>query len=426
MTAKTSTTKRNSRSTVGLIGGAVRLHGPVPMCHSAIVISLRVAVMLSLAAHCFAGCGRRRTQPRPELVTDSRASDAAPAGDAGALERWPELASLPRVVPVQVIELPVRIDVPRFEVYGPLISGEVAIVASSQFGFTAVDWRHGKIAWNKPTGAHIAPPVALADGTIALLGDCATAPQTELAVMGCLRVVTSAGADLSYGAVVGDAELAKRMRGPGPQRSWRIDDRHLAWQRGDTSVTIDLTTGRAVADAPAPAPLRIRYRDSELEITLDDGLLSAKDRAGRIAWRAPGRFSAILGQVAGQLYESPMVRVVIAAAARSGASAVASSYFDVLDLDAMSAAGGQAAFPSPGIQLLGTASGAEAEAALAVRLDRSLRRDYVVTYTSGARIAWCYPLPEVLRTDPVGLAISDQAVLVFSDGDTLTVLPAIR
>jgi len=35
------------------------------------------------------------------------------------------------------------------------------------------------------------------------------------------------------------------------------------------------------------------------------------------------------------------------------------------------------------------------------------------------------PLPQQLRGDPVGLAIASDAVIVFRDGDTLTVLPEL-
>ncbi|HRC59181.1 MAG TPA: hypothetical protein PKU97_24830, partial [Kofleriaceae bacterium] len=80
----------------------------------------------------------------------------------------------------------------------------------------------------------------------------------------------------------------------------------------------------------------------------------------------------------------------------------------------------------PGIQLLASATGARNAAALVVRLDRSLRRDYVIAYTGGARVAWVYPLPDALRSDAVGVAVEKDAVLVFHDGDTLTVLPPIE
>jgi hypothetical protein len=306
-------------------------------------------------------------------------------------------------------------------------------VASSQLGFAGVDWRSGKLVWSKPAGAHVAPPLLLPGGDLALLGDCATPPDTEAPVLGCLRVVTSAGVDRSYGAVTGEPALATAMRAPGEPRAWVIDETQIAWQRGEALATIELASGRATAGAPPRPPLVIRHGTTALAVTLEDGELMARALAsgkrtapGEPTWKARGRFAALLGPVAGQSYETPMLRVARVSAVRSVEGVQAGGYFDVLDLDALTAAGGQAAFPAPGIQLLGTASADGAAAALAVRLDRSLRRDYVVTYTRTARIAWAYPLPVVMRTDPVGLAITEDAVLAFHDGDTLTVLPPIR
>ena len=57
---------------------------------------------------------------------------------------------MPHVEPVRVIHLPTQSTIPRFEVAGPVIAGDLAIVASSQFGFTALDYRTGTIAWTMP------------------------------------------------------------------------------------------------------------------------------------------------------------------------------------------------------------------------------------------------------------------------------------
>lgn len=359
---------------------------------------------------------------------DAAASEDAtrPATDARSAETWAELAELPRARAARVIALPTRADVPRFEVHGPVLADDVAALASSQFGFLGVDVRAGEVRWSKAAGLHVAPPVALASGDLALIGDCATPPTTERPVLGCLRVVTSAGVERAYGAIYGERAVAERMAGPGAQRAWELSEGRVAWRRGDAVVAVDLATGEATATDAAPAPLLVRYRTRSLEVTLEDGELRARARErGASGWRAPGRFAALLGIVPGLPYEAPMLRVVRASTARRAPPAP-TAYFDLLDLDAMTAAGGQAATPAPGLLLLGTAAGDEAAAALAVRLDTSLRRDYVVTYTSGARLAWVYPLPLQLRTDPVGLAVTRDAVLAFHDGDTLTVLPRIE
>lgn len=394
----------------------------------------RSLAALLLAVELFGGCGRKRAQ-RVDEDGDAQSDAARDAGATRAAgpDLFPELAEMPRVAATRTIALPARIDVPRFEVHGPVVSGEIAVVASSQLGFAGVDWRRGNLMWSKPAGAHVAPPLLLPGGDLALLGDCARPPDTEAAVLGCLRVVTSAGVDRSYGAVTGEAALATAMRGPGEQRAWVIDEGRLAWRRGEATVTVELASGRATSGAPPLAPLVIRHGATALAVTLEDGELSARPLpSGKRAasaeptWKARGRFAALLGPVSGQSYETPMLRVARVSAVRSVEGVQAGGYFDVLDLDALTAEGSQAAFPAPGIQLLGTASATGAASALAVRLDRSLRRDYVVAYTRTARIAWAHPLPVVMRSDPVGLAITEDAVLAFHDGDTLTVLPPIE
>ena len=68
--------------------------------------------------------------------------------------------AFPTVDPVRVIALPARPDVPRFDVGGPVIAGDVAVVSSSQLGFAAIDWRRGALVWTRPAGLHVAPPIA--------------------------------------------------------------------------------------------------------------------------------------------------------------------------------------------------------------------------------------------------------------------------
>jgi hypothetical protein len=392
----------------------------------------RATTAVAAVAVIAGGCGRRHRAVPVATTPDARTADATSA----PRNEWPELAAMPMLTaPLRVISLPARLDVPQFDAYGPVVSGDVAVIASSRSGFVAVDWKRGTIAWSKPGGAHVAPPVVLPSGDLVLLGDCATAPDSDQPILGCVRVVSSAGADRSYATVLGDDAAAAAMRGPGEPRAWALDEAHVAWQRGERTVTIEVATGHSEISTVKPPPLLVRYRQAALEIDLYDGELSAhahdthdaragRDSRQRTVWRAPGRFAAVLGEVPGLSYESPMLRVVRSSAAR-GLGASISSYFDVLDLDAMTAAGGQAAFPAPGILLLATASAARGAAVLAVRLDRSLRRDYLVAYAPSARISWAYPLPVQLRTDPVGLAVTADAVLVFHDGDAFTVLPAI-
>jgi hypothetical protein len=98
---------------------------------------------------------------------------------------------------------------------------------------------------------------------------------------------------------------------------------------------------------------------------------------------------------------------------------------NLLDIDATGSLHGQAAFPVPAISTLGDAIDAVGNTAIAVRMDASLHHDFLVGYAANALLMYVYPLPEVPRADPVGVAVAPDAVLVFHDGDTFTVLPEL-
>src|SRR5262249_19168877 len=127
-----------------------------------------LAIALVLGAGCKAKPARDDAAAAPR---DAAVADAP--GDAG--DPWPELARFTRVLPVHVVALPAKPSIPRFDVGGPAIAGEIAVVASSQFGFIAVDYHRGQIAWSKPAGLHVAPPLARG-GTFVLVGECLSPP----------------------------------------------------------------------------------------------------------------------------------------------------------------------------------------------------------------------------------------------------------
>jgi hypothetical protein len=342
--------------------------------------------------------------------------DAAlpPPKPIDAAQGFPELADLTHVEPVRVIALPARTGEPRFDVGGPVVIGDVAVVASSQFGFLGVDWRAGHVAWTKPAGAHVAPPVAIG-GSFVLIGECLNAQPVKDTLLGCVRVVTPSGADQSYLAIHGKDVEAFAVE-PGDQQLWQSGEHAVVWTRGEQAVTVDLMTGVAIAAKAGPQPIVVHDKTRSWSIALDDdGHIRAE---GKPSWQTTQEYTKVLGGV----YlpdQGPMVRAV-RAAAFAGHPEIA-----VFDIDATGSLHGTVARPAPGIGLLGSAIDAVGDAALAVRLDTSLERDFVAGYAANALLMWVWPLPKEARPDPVGLAVASDAVVVFHDGDTLTVLPEL-
>jgi hypothetical protein len=104
----------------------------------------------------------------------------------------------------------------------------------------------------------------------------------------------------------------------------------------------------------------------------------------------------------------------------------------LLDMDATGSMNSTASWSHvPGISLLGHAISPVGDVALAVRLDTSIKRDYIAAFAANALLIYVYPLPRVMRADPVGVAIAlddqraPEAVVVFHDGDLVTVLPTL-
>ena len=348
--------------------------------------------------------------PMPEPNDPPVVADAAHADAPGP---WPELAALPAVEPTYIVAIPTKADQPRFEVGGPAILGDLAIVSSSQFGFAAVDWRRGQIAWSKPSGTHVAPPLAL-DGRALLISTCVNPPDVADALLGCMRTVTPAGADQAYVAIHGKAPAFAAS--VGPQEVWRDGDRAVRWRRGDEAVSIDLISGVAKPASAKPPPLVVTYRDKAWSIVhADDGKIVA---TGKPDWKTQRGYTELLGAV--YLPEqAPMVRVVNRGAYHGNPE------IQLMDMDATGSLHGQVAFPVPGISVTSHAASAVGDVAMAIRHDASLERDFVVGYAASALLMWVYALPVMARPDPVGVAIASEAVVVFHDGDTVTILPEL-
>ncbi|MBA3451880.1 MAG: hypothetical protein H0T42_02145 [Deltaproteobacteria bacterium] len=377
---------------------------------------------LALLAGCRSKEERDQTAPTAPVTF---ADDARPA-DAAAQGSWRELDELPRAEALRTITLPSRPDVPQFDVGGPAIHKELAVVSSSQFGFIAVDWRRGGIVWTKPAGGRVAPPI-VRDGSFLLIGACATPPviPDDHALLGCMRSVTPAGADEHYVAIHGKAKLVEEFASAaGLQQLFLDGERRVRWRRGDSAVSIDAMSGVATPGPAEPPPIRVTYKDRHWDISQVDGKLVAREK-NKVAWGTEHAYTALIGSVwlPGQ---SPMIRVANVSA-HSGTPEIR-----LLDIDATGSMNGQAAWtPVPGISVLGQAISPVGDVALAIRMDKSIKRDFIAAYAANALLIYVHPLPEVLRADPVGVAIAlddervPEAVVVFHDGDTVTVLPAL-
>lgn len=384
------------------------------------------AAAIALVSACRSPAEPSHDPPPPpvhDAGADPRGSDggiaAAPGAGADAAIApqgpWARLAGFPIAAAVRTMTLPSRTDIPRSDVGGPVIAGDVAVVGSSQLGFVAVDWRRGARAWTKPAGLHLAPPAARGDTAI-LIGDCVDPPAVRDALLGCLRVVAASGADESYAAIHGsrlDGFLAAR----GPQAVWLDGERTVRWRRGDHAVAIDLITGEAHAASAEPPGVRVAYRGHTWDVTRTEQHIVAHER-GVLAWQTQRGYSRLVGAV--YLADlAPMVRVL-----RLGSFAGLPE-LNLLDIDATGSLHGQASFPAPAVATLGDAIDGVGNTALAVRLDDSRHHDFIAAYGATAQLMYVYRLPDVPRGDPVGLAIAPDGVLAFHDGDTFTVLPEL-
>ncbi len=356
----------------------------------------------------------------PHVPTRDAGKVAHAGSDAAGSDGWPELRTFPTIEPTRVVALPARTNTPRFDVGGPAVENGIAVVASSQFGFVAVDYRAGQIIWSKPTGLHVAPPLARPGGFL-LIDSCFQPPPVPAGrtLLGCARSVTPTGADQGYIAIHGDANaVAAFAIEPGVQHTWSLGDREILWRRGDQAVVVDPVTGVASPAAAVDPPLQVTHKNRTWSIThADDGHIVATEH-GKPSWHTERPYTELLGAV--YLPEqSPMLRLSNAGRYRGHPE------LSLMDIDATGSMHGQVAFPVPGIGLVGHAIDAVGDVALAVQLVASLFNQFLAGYAANSLLMWVYALPRMQRADPIGLAVAPDAVLAFHDGDTFTILPEL-
>jgi hypothetical protein len=378
-----------------------------------------------LAIVALAACKGKRDREHAALPVETVPAQGDAAVRDAPSSAWTALATLPVIHPVREVVLPSRPDQPRFDVVGPVVVGDIAVVGSSQLGFAGVDWRRGAIAWTKAAGSRLAPPVVHGEDVI-LIGDCLSAPAIpdRDQLLGCMRTVTALGADQAYIAIHGKAAAVEEFaHSAGEQHLWVAGDQ-VRWRRGDQAIAIDVMSGIATPAPIAPPLLGVTYKDRHWDIEEVDGRVIAHAK-GKVAWQTEQGYGELLGAV-WIPRQNPMVRVA-AVNSRFGAPEVR-----LLDIDATGSMNGQASWSAvPGISLLAHAISPVGDVALAVRLDKTLKHDYVAGFAANALLLWVYPLPETARVDPVGIAIgldagrAPEAVVVFHDGDTVTILPEL-
>ena len=364
-------------------------------------------VLLAVLAAC-----KSKAAHRPDDAAVPR--DGSSVAQVGA---WTELADLPVTDPVRVITLPAKTSVPRFTVGGPVLVGDLAVVSSSQFGFVAVDFRTGQIAWTKPAGPHVAPPVVI-DSNVVLVADCVAPPDVgDNTLLGCARLVSAAGQDQAYVAIhAKPSAVAEFAASDGAQTVFR-DGSNIVWRRGNSAVAVDLLTGVAKAASAEDPPLVVTYKDRTWRVRrTPDGIIAAE---GTPSWSSEDSYAVLLGAV----YipeQSPMIRM------SQPSRRARHPELMLFDIDATGSLNSQVSIhPVPGIGLVGHAIDSVGNVALAVRLDTSLEREYIAGYAANASLTWVYPLPSIKRADPIGIAVAPDVVVVFHDGDTLTVLPEL-
>jgi len=383
------------------------------------------ARLLALALPLVACKGKRAVIDAPPPAP---ATDAAPGDPA-----WRALDGFPHAQPrwhVTGIQDPLAL---ALDAHGPLVLGDVAIVAASGIGAMGVDLKRGEILYQRAQGTHVALPAPIAPGQVLTVGDCLAPVDVPAgqALIGCYSVL-SVRDPAAYGAgslIASQADADALGGGPttlaltGRTAYLGRSDGWIRWEVADPprgEARAAAVPRREVPPGAGRPAITIGDGDDQVDLWAADDVLELRyhdpevlsDRSAvKDISSAPGALGAIA--------DDP--RAVRALRLTPGESSIQPIvvHVDGLELRALGD-------PLPGLQVLAAAHGARGFA-IAVRLDTSLQHDYVAALTADGLVTWVYELPPPPnggRAQPTGLAITDDLVVVFHDAVAVAALPA--
>jgi hypothetical protein len=398
------------------------------------MIGVRAFAVLALLLAC-RGESRERPAPAPEP-----ADRLSPARASGGPE------------PVWLIHVPDTPGMPVLETAaGPVLAGDLVLVASSAIGFAAVDRATGALRWQRRGEEQPQRPIVR--GTVALLpGRCAAvideAPADQ-PVAGCVdevelhsgelrqrrwvvapgpaprpRVLGAEGEHLIWGAegVVwidrgAPVVIARQAEGAAPLAVTRTDTGAIViWRHEVQVVARDQDGGyRHVARRTLPDrvlrgvtdPLPV---DGMLAVVIDDELQGWRPETGEVAWRAPVRVSFAPGSVTGG--------ATVRAIGLDGG-------IHVVEIDPSRGAVVREGERQPALQALSARFETSGALLASVRPTVSLLRDQVMSFDAAGQHRWTWDVPEPTapRLDPVGVDGDGRDAFVFYDGRELARLP---
>ena len=289
--------------------------------------------------------GAARGRARRRGRRDRRVGDAAVAGAGGddrSATRGACSSCRPRPRPPGPrFAMPARpprpaLVPPAEAAAGPVMIGDVAVVAPSAAGFVGVDTVRATVRWSRPAGPRVAPPVRArrsgrpdwrlpgraegreGRGRARLLRRRRSGPHHRRAVRRHPRP----------GARPRRVRRRRPARGPGPVRrappapvaaSPASADRTAAdgvggvlWRRGDHAVRFDLATGAAtpIAADEITDHVDVAYGGAHWTYTLDHGELTGRNAGAPGArWRFPAGGSVLVGAFDATPPRIPVVRI---------------------------------------------------------------------------------------------------------------------